>query len=171
MMRDKYNRPYKIGDSILVDEEWLATIDSFKPKGLIVVCDQDDNYFNRTKESIIHYDERGKGMVIETLIGKTRIQIMEMGGYTFDWKIENMRQAEEAIKKGIDVPEEVDWSTESYVHFWVDQMIEEYLPVPQLFDEVKNLGETGEYLPMLPLLINSNDREIAAEAKKRLENP
>lgn len=100
-------------------------------------------------------------MWIEGLIDNDHLRLMTVSGYEFDWKIEDEPQLECARDKGLDVPEEIDFSKESYVRFYLDRDIEQFISAKDLFSFVTDRD--------LPLLVGLKNPKLAGLLEERLK--
>ena len=103
----------------------------------------------------------GNIMIIEGLIDKEYMELMEKAGWKFDWKIEDNEQLKCASDKGLEVPDELDESQHAYIRFYVDMDIEQFYPPKQLVEDLPR--------EELPLLIDTKNEVVRKEVEKVLK--
>ena len=100
-------------------------------------------------------------MWVEGLVDKEHVLLMEVAGFELDWKIEDEAQLQAAVDKGLDLPKEIDFSTDNYIRFYLDRDIEDFISPEELFSFVDREN--------LPLLTGIKNPKLAGLLEKALK--
>ena len=148
-MRDKYNRPLKLGDSVIMPEPdevndeftiggWVGTYAYDKPDSsvtLITVEDMDGDCWDVEPCRVEKEEHERKGMIVEGLMTKGWVELLTLQGHTFDFVISNEKEAVKAREQGLDVPSDVEEDL-PYVRLWVDAGTESLFPLRPILEEI-----------------------------------